>query len=74
VVVRLLAVGQQPDDPVGIIGNPITVPANNVVRVTLPASMTNIKQISVHGGKKAWDIDLGTNNQNAHIASIRVDR
>ena len=70
VLVRLLPANQSPDDPVGIIGGPIDVPANNIVRVLIPTTQNSIKQISVHGGPAPWNISLGSGNGNVTIVQI----
>jgi hypothetical protein len=70
VLVRLLPDGQSPDDPIGIIGGPIDVPSNNIVRVLIPTSQNSIKQISVHGGAAPWNMNLGSSNGNAKIVQI----
>ena len=72
VLVRLLPADQSPDEPVGIIGSPIDVPINNVVRIAMPTTVKTVKQISVHGGPAPWDIDLGSNNGNARITKVAV--
>jgi hypothetical protein len=73
VVVRLLPQGALPDTPVGIIGNPMDVPASRIVRLTLSSTRDAVVQVSVHGGENPWgQIPLGTGNGPATL--LRVER
>jgi hypothetical protein len=74
VLVRLLPFGQSPDEPVEIIGNqPLTV-QDGIVTVTLNKNYSNIKQLSVHGGEKAWQFSLGAGNGPAEIQSVDLNQ
>lgn len=59
VVVRLLPAGSSPSEAVGIIDT-FAVPIDRVLVLTLDTQHPQVRQISVHGGPKPWDIyDLG---------------
>jgi hypothetical protein len=74
VLVRLLPYGTSPDEPVGIIGNqPIPV-QDGTVTVTLDKNYSNIRQLSVHGGEKAWEFSLGAGNGPAEILSVDLSK
>lgn len=73
VLVRLLPQDQSPDDPVGIIGDPVPVPPNNEISIIVTSPAERIKQISVHGGRNPFNIELGKDNGNAHIVKIWTD-
>jgi hypothetical protein len=70
VMVRLLTDKRNAKKRVGIIGNIITVPSNNQIDLIIPSAQSHVEQISVHGGRKAWDIDLGQNNGDPVIERI----
>jgi hypothetical protein len=53
IVVRLLAQGEAPDSPSGIVGT-FSVPSTRVVTMTLDGNFQNVAQISVHGGPNPW--------------------
>jgi hypothetical protein len=69
VVVRLLPAGSSPSEPVGII-NTFSVPADRLIVLTLESQHPQVRQISIHGGPKPWDIyDLGGGNGPATLLS-----
>lgn len=72
VIVRLLAKGQAPDDPVGIVGI-FEVPKDGKLEVTLDDDYPGTIQISVHGGPNPWGkFPLGGGNGPATL--IKVER
>lgn len=74
ILVRLLAVNEDPNSPVGIVGT-YTVSGNREVTVNLTQNYTSIKQISVHGGSNPWGTyPLGINNGPATIQSAKLTR
>lgn len=70
VVIRLLPETASPDQAVGIIGS-YPIPASRIIEVTLNEDHLNVKQISVHGGAKAWSIRLGESNGPATLVSVK---
>jgi hypothetical protein len=63
IVVRLLAMGEDPSDPVGIVDTDVPVPQDRVVTVTLKEEHPRTVQISVHGGPNPWNkYSLGGGN------------
>jgi len=72
VLVRLLPVGASPDEPAGLVGTQGLPVAKRVVIVPLSKDYPNIKQISVHGGEKAWDYNLGSGNGPARILTVEL--
>lgn len=70
VLIRLLREGQSPENPVGIVGGRAVPVVNGSVTVTLQQDYPRIKQISVHGGRKAWHFDLGASNGPARVGMI----
>ena len=72
VLVRFLSSGNDPNEPLGIIGGKRPVPADGKVVIKLDHDYKNIGQISVHGGPGPWDYNLGRDNKGAVIQSISV--
>jgi hypothetical protein len=70
VLVRLLPATSQEHSSDGIEGNVRKVPASRIVEIKLERDHPNIKQISVHAGKKAWTTPLGGNNGTVMVVSI----
>ena len=70
VLVRVLRSGQNPNDKAGIVGSVVDVPESGPITVTLPRSYTDVSQISVHGGPKPWNHDLGADNGAPTLVSI----
>ena len=69
-LVRVLASGQSPDDPIGILGE-FKVPESRILEVTLQEEVKNVRQISVHGGANPWGrFPLGANNGPATLTSV----
>jgi hypothetical protein len=69
VVVRLLPTGSSPSEAVGIIDT-FDIPPDRALVLTLDSQHPQIRQISVHGGPKPWDIyDLGGGNGPATLLS-----
>lgn len=69
VVVRLLPAGQNPSEAVGIIDT-FAVPKDRVLVLTLESEHPNVRQVSVHGGPRPWDLyDLGGGNGPATLLS-----
>jgi len=68
IVIRLLTEGDDPNDPVGVLGV-FAVPQNRVIEVVLPENRNRVKQISVHG-KKPWDYDVPANNGPATLKAV----
>ena len=62
VLARLLPNASSTEASDGIVGEIRDVPSNKIINLTLEADYTNIKQISVHAGKQAFDYSLGENN------------
>jgi hypothetical protein len=73
VLVRLLPAKSQPGSPDGIEGNVRKVPAGKIVEVKLERDHPDVKQISVHAGKKAWTTSLGGNNGTVTVVSVDRD-
>ncbi|MFZ0889549.1 MAG: hypothetical protein WA005_13930 [Candidatus Binataceae bacterium] len=71
VIVRFLAEGQAPDDPVGIEGGALPIQrGERTVDVTLQEDHLRTTQISVHGGINPWGLyPLGETNGPATILS-----
>lgn len=69
VLIRLLPLGQNPGQPVGVLGT-FDVPSNRIVEVTVPDRRKSITQISVHGSPKAWHWRLGADNGPAIVQAI----
>jgi hypothetical protein len=61
ILVRLLPKGSDPNSKDGLNPNIYIIPEDGVVIVPLSEfpQITDIVQISVHSGNKAWDIPLG---------------
>ena len=72
-IVRLLDDLRQADSPGGVLGL-FTVGPDRTVRLTLDQNYIGIKQISVHGGQRAWDFELGVGNGAATLNSVQVIR
>ena len=72
VIVRLLPSGAHPSSSVGIVGNVMEVLKDGILQIKLPEERRNIVQVSVHGGQKAWDINLGA--KNGPVTLICVER
>lgn len=70
VLVRLRPSTIPPTSSFGIVGGPIAVPDDREIILTIPELRENISQLSVHGGKIAWDIVLGDNNGPAKVVSV----
>ena len=70
VLVRLLPKASPPESADGIEGGPRSVPASHILVVTLESDHPDVKQISVHAGKKAWNTSLGANNGTIQVVSI----
>lgn len=62
VLVRFLTDLELADEPLGIDGGVQNVPDSRVVDLTLTTSHPGTRQISVHGGHRAWDWSLGGDN------------
>jgi hypothetical protein len=68
VVIRLLAKGEDPNQPTGIITpTGITVPENRVLEIDIPADFANVVQISVLGGNPWQQFNFGANNGPAKL-------
>jgi len=75
ILVRLLARGEDPNLPVGILGAAREVPGNRTVEVKLDSDYKDIVQISVHGGPNPWgQFPLGGGNGPATIESVELVR
>lgn len=70
VLVRLLPAASQPSSSDGIEGGVRKVPASKVIEVKLDRDRPNVKQISVHAGKKAWETPLGGNNGTVMVVGV----
>ncbi len=70
VVVRLLPEQSDPTSPDGIEGGVRKVPADRVLVITLTRDHLNVKQISVHAGRLAFDQSLGPKNGKARLTSV----
>lgn len=63
VLVRLLEMGDDAGEPVGIITpTGMLVPEDRTIEVSVPANFSEVVSISVHGGAKAWNQFLGEGN------------
>jgi len=76
VLVRILPLGQDPREPVGLLnsdgGGKIFVVKDRTVTVTLHRDYRAVGQISVHGGERAWNYRLGAGNGPAQILDIEI--
>lgn len=72
VVVRLLPAESQPASADGVEGDVRKVPPNKILEIALSNVHPNVKQVSVHSGKRAFDIPLGANNGVAKLLSVEV--
>jgi len=70
ILVRILRAGEDPNEPIGLLGNPITVPNNRKIIIRLERTYSNVVQISVHGGPQAWHFNLGSNNGPATLLMV----
>src|SRR5579863_2931913 len=70
VVVSLLPANSSYGSPDGIEGTVRKVPASKIVEVKLERDHPNVKQISVHAGRKAWSTPLGGNNGTIAVVSV----
>ncbi len=73
ILVRLLAAGESPDTPAGLLGE-YQVPENRAAEVPLSADTAKVRQVSVHGGSRAWSFDLGASNGPASLAGVALCR
>lgn len=71
VKVRLLPQNGNPDQPTGLIGDKIKVPAGGKLEIILREDRLRIKQISVHAGKEAWGEVI--NPKGGKIKILRID-
>jgi hypothetical protein len=75
ILVRLLARSQDPDSPVGILDDAISVPASRIVEVRLRRDYPGTVQISVHGRANPWGLyELGASNGPANLLSVDLIR
>lgn len=73
VLVRLLESEQDPNQPLGILTpKGILVPDNRVIEVEVPTNLSEVIQISVHGGTNAWTYFLGETNGPARLTTAEV--
>ncbi|MDR0480144.1 MAG: hypothetical protein LBH31_10175 [Burkholderiaceae bacterium] len=70
VLIRFLPSGAEPSSPDGIEGGIQMVPDNGILTVTLERDHPDVQQISVHGGKEAWNYRLGDNNGKVRLISV----
>jgi hypothetical protein len=70
ILVRVLRDGEDPNRPVGLLGDPMSVPKDRKVIIKLDRTYSNVVQISVHGGRKAWHISLGGQNGPATLQLV----
>jgi hypothetical protein len=70
VVIRFLPVSSSPESRDGIEGSRRIVPSSRVLELRLENDHPNIRQISVHAGRTAWETELGGNNGPARLASV----
>lgn len=71
IIVRFLSKGDNPNDPVGIVGGVIRVPETRIIQITLTEEHKNVVQISVHGGPNPWNLyPMGGGNGPATILSV----
>ncbi len=74
VLVRLLPKHASAGKKVGVVGGKREVPEDRVIRFQLEGARRQVKQISVHAGKKAWDEELGPDNGTVTIEWMRLNR
>jgi len=72
IVLRLLPSGAHPSSSDGIVGGVRQMPRNGVLEIQLSEERHDVVQISVHGGQKAWNISLGS--QNGPVTLVGVER
>ena len=70
IVVRLLPNGAPPSGSAGIEGGRRTMPVDGILEIELSRSHPDVVQISVHGGRSAWDYALGANNGSVNLVSV----
>jgi len=70
VLVRFLDDLNRADDPVGVEGGIRDVPKDRVVEVTLAEDHPRVKQISVHGGSRAWNWSFPGDNGPAALEAV----
>ena len=70
VLVRILRDLRMADEPVGVEGGVRDVPVNRIVKVVLERDYSAVRQISVHGGPRAWSWSLGDNGA-ATLVSVQ---
>jgi hypothetical protein len=71
ILVRLLPSGKSPDQKVGVLGV-YAVPKDRILTVPIVNTLSDIVQISVHGGPQAWDVRLGPGNGAATLEQVEV--
>lgn len=71
ILVRLLPSGKSPDQKVGILGA-YAVPKDRLLTIPITNDLSDIAQISVHGGPQAWDVRLGPGNGAATLEQAEV--
>jgi len=70
ILIRVLREGEDPNQSVGLIGEPIKLPDDREVTVNLRKTYSNVVQISVHGGPNPFRISLGSNNGPAKLQLV----
>jgi hypothetical protein len=72
-IVRLLSLHDDPNDPVGINGGTVQIPPDGIVEVVVERRFEAVTQISVHGGPSPFGLyPLGEENGSVHL--LRVER
>jgi len=77
VLIRVLEEKNNYSECVGLINNCQgsnihKVPNNRKIIVRLSSNYSNVKQISVHGGPRAWEFELGRNNGPATLREVKI--
>lgn len=74
VLIRLLTRGADPNSPIGLIGDPVSLQGAREISVEITDRFEDVIQISVHGGPSPWGIHLDPENGAAKLLSAEVCR
>ena len=72
VLVRILRIGEDPNQAVGLIGNPISMPSDRQIVARIKTTYRNVIQISVHGKESPFGIFLKNQNGPATLEFAEI--
>jgi hypothetical protein len=73
VKVRLLPQNGKAEQPTGVVGSKIKIPAGGKLELTLREDRPRVKQISVHAGKEAWGEVINPKGGEVKILSVDLN-